>query len=399
VTTGGTAAGDPSGRAAATRKWVAAALGLTVVVDLFFGVGIVAALPKEPARIFIDFFMLWSSARYVLAEGVAGLWTDALNRFQEGLLGGHWNWHPFPYPPLFLLVVVPLGLLPYFAAYLVAMGASAAAFVAAAATRPWKLTTLVLLTSPAALLNALFGHNGFLTAALLAGGARLLRERPVLAGVLFGGLAYKPQLALVVPVALVAARAWRTLASAAATTALLVLASVALFGVGAWIEWIGFLPRFSSGVVEFADIFFPRMASVTPALLRVGLPPAAAFAVQAIVALTALAAVWLAYRRAPESRAAGAVLLAAPFLVTPYAYAYDLPAAAVAVAWLAIGKMRDGASLIERAVLTLGWLVPLAGMFPLPDPLAPAVPLVLAGLLAVAAGEALRPTRVAPGRY
>ena len=37
------------------------------------------------------------------------------------------------------------------------------------------------------------GHNGFLTAALIGSALVVLDRRPVLAGVLFGLIAYKPQ--------------------------------------------------------------------------------------------------------------------------------------------------------------------------------------------------------------
>jgi arabinofuranan 3-O-arabinosyltransferase len=56
----------------------------------------------------------------------------------------------------------------------------------------------------------------------------------VLAGLLIGGLTYKPQFGILLPVALVAAGQWRAIASAAATAVLLAAASVAAFGRTAW---------------------------------------------------------------------------------------------------------------------------------------------------------------------
>ncbi len=44
----------------------------------------------------------------------------------------------------------------------------------------------------------------------MIGACRLLGRRPVLAGVLFGLAAVKPQLGLLVPVALISARQWRS---------------------------------------------------------------------------------------------------------------------------------------------------------------------------------------------
>jgi hypothetical protein len=168
-----------------------------------------------------------------------------------------------------------------------------------------------------------------------------------------------------------------------------VLASAAVFGIEAWREWIAFLPGFSAGVVGFADEFFPKMASLAPALYRAGLPIGAALAVQSVLAAGTLLLVWIVFRRHPNSREAAALLLLAPFLTTPYAYAYDLPAAAVAIVWLVLTKLSTGASLAERIALTLGWLVPLVAIFPPPPLFAPAVPLVLIGVTLVAARAAL----------
>ena len=56
----------------------------------------------------------------------------------------------------------------------------------------------------------------------------------MLAGILFGLLTYKPHLGVVVPFALLALGAWRTIAAATVTAILLIAASVAMFGLDAW---------------------------------------------------------------------------------------------------------------------------------------------------------------------
>ena len=67
--------------------------------------------------------------------------------------------------------------------------------------RGYALTALAL--SPACLINAIGGQNGFLSAALLLGGTLLIDRRPILAGVLFGLLTFKPHLGLVLAFAFV----------------------------------------------------------------------------------------------------------------------------------------------------------------------------------------------------
>ena len=82
--------------------------------------------------------------------------------------------------------------------------------------------------------NAAHGQNGFLSAALIGGGLFAMDARPALAGVLFGAMAFKPHLALVIPFALVFARRWTTLLVAGATAAAFSALSLAAFGAPAW---------------------------------------------------------------------------------------------------------------------------------------------------------------------
>ena len=86
--------------------------------------------------------------------------------------------------------------------------------------RAWagaRVDALAILAFPAFLVNAGHGQNGFLSAALIGGGALCSTSAPLLAGLCLGALVYKPQLAVMIPIALIAARRWTTLAAAAAS--------------------------------------------------------------------------------------------------------------------------------------------------------------------------------------
>ena len=63
------------------------------------------------------------------------------------------------------------------------------------------IATLAL-AFPAVFVNLGHGHNGFLTAALIGFALLWLDRRPVVAGILFGLLAYKPQFGLMIPLVL-----------------------------------------------------------------------------------------------------------------------------------------------------------------------------------------------------
>ena len=68
---------------------------------------------------------------------------------------------------------------------------------------------LLALAFPAVFINLGHGHNGFLTAALFGGALATLERRPLVAGMLFGLLAYKPQFGMLIPLVLLATGRWR----------------------------------------------------------------------------------------------------------------------------------------------------------------------------------------------
>ena len=76
---------------------------------------------------------------------------------------------------------------------------------------------LLALAFPAVYVNLAHGQNGFLSAALLGGSLLILDQRPKLAGVLIGLLAYKPQFGVLIPLVLIATGRWTVIAAAAAT--------------------------------------------------------------------------------------------------------------------------------------------------------------------------------------
>ncbi len=93
---------------------------------------------------------------------------------------------------------------------------------------------VLFLGYPAVMINAGFAQNGFLSTARLGGAAVWLDRRPALAGVCLGCLAYKPQLGIIVPLALAAAGRWRSFAVAAATVAILAGLATVAFGMDIW---------------------------------------------------------------------------------------------------------------------------------------------------------------------
>jgi hypothetical protein len=132
---------------------------------------------------------------------------------------GNVGWAAFFYPPIFLLVCLPLALLPFWWSAVAWIAATAVAvFVAIGPILPRVGSAwLIAVAFPAAWMSAASGQSSVLAAALFTIAARSLDRGPVLAGLCYGCLAVKPQLGLIVPIALIAAGRWRTAAIAALT--------------------------------------------------------------------------------------------------------------------------------------------------------------------------------------
>ena len=302
-----------------------------------------------------DFFALWTYARLVLEHPAAELYDPVrLHALQVALGLAPADWKPFPYPPTFLLLSWPLGLLPPGGAYFAWVGLTLAGFVwAAAGPRFRPAHVLLLLVAPATTVSVVAGQSGFLSGALLVGGMRLVGRRPWLGGMLLGLLTYKPQLGLLVPVALVASGCWRGLLAAGLTTLAMTAAATAAFGVEVWGDWLAALPGYSAGFAARADLL-RLQPTVLANLLLLGVPDAAAHALQWTASAGAAAAAWLAFRRG-VTPAAIAVLIGAGFLANPHAFFYDMPMMTAAV--LLLG---DAPALGEAAFLLLVLCTPAA---------------------------------------
>jgi hypothetical protein len=317
------------GGAAADGPWRwyrAAAIGFAIAFLLLIGKAAWANFANLRATDFVSF---WAAARLAI-EGHAPLAYDVAAHRQVALtaasLGG--NVVPFPYPPPFLLFVVPFGLVPYWLGFVLWLAATGGLYLLA--SRPLT-PPYYALAHPAVALNGMIGQNGFLTAGIFMAGASRLGTAPVLAGAIWGLLAIKPQLALLLPVALIAGREWKAIAGGALSAAALSLLALLLLGTGAWRGFFEILAFYASWMAQGAWPW--RMIASPFGVLRYfQVPQAAALLVHAAIALGAAWVTWRAWaRRLPQRMP---VLAAATLLVSPYALSYDSLLLLVPLAWL-----------------------------------------------------------------
>jgi hypothetical protein len=324
------------------------ALVVGTLFACYLGLYATAILAQPDPFRFGDFFALWSYGK-VLAEHPASELYDAQTLVARQIALGMPSTvsNPFPYPPNFLPVVWPLGQFGYLAGYAVFMALTFGLYLAAVVAgtpRPRLPLLLAAVVAPTSTLTLVAGQSGFLAGALFLGGMRLAPVRPVIGGVLLGLLAYKPQLGLLVPVALVAGGQWRCIAAAAGTVGLMAFATSAAFGWHIWADWLAYLPVYADQFERESTLKLYLMPTLAAALHALSVPNVVVVPAQAALALAAVVWIWRESRRGPSARALLA-LATGTFLAAPHAFVYDLPMFTGAVLLFVEQRLRGSAGI------------------------------------------------------
>ncbi|NTU49626.1 MAG: DUF2029 domain-containing protein [Desulfobulbaceae bacterium] len=330
-----------------------------------------------------DFIAFWAASHLALAGQAQEAYnTSMLFKAQQIAVPASQHGYVWFYPPAFYLVVLPLALLPYIAAYWIFMLSTLGAYLLVL-RRIIRGNTAMWCTAAFSGLwvNLLCGQNAFMTAALAGAALLCIERRPVLAGLFIGLLAaVKPHLALLFPVALLAIGAWRIAITAALTA--ITFTAIGSATLGSTVLK-GFLANlgYARLILENEVTFWTKMPSIFAFGRLLGFPVAWAYLVHFIVAVGAMVLVWLVWRRCQDRNLRGAALMTATFLVSPYVFDYDLAWLAFPIAWLAADGLYNGWLRGEREILVVAWLLPLL-MIPIPGvPPVPVGPLVLCSLL------------------
>ena len=313
-----------------------------------------------------DFLVFWSAAQLVLQGNPLTVYdVAALHRLElvtvpliattQGLL-------PWFYPPTFLPFVLLFGLLPYGLAVFVFFAVSVGSFLwVVSRIAPWRQAWLPCAAFPGIAVVLATGQNALLFAACAGLALTLLRSRPVAAGMLLALLTVKPQLVLMVPVALLCARAWKTLAATAATSLVMAVLALVVFGPESFAAFLR-NTAFARSAVESGAVHLERMPTLFSMVKMLHGGVILAYGLHAIGAVAACTVVAYAWSRPCSFALQAAALLIAGMLASPYLYDYDLAFVGLAIAWLATYGWRQGWLRGERELLILLWLLPLGGM-------------------------------------
>jgi len=268
-----------------------------------------------------------------------------------------YGWH---YPPLFLFAAAALALLPYGWALFAWMALTLPAYLAVIRTIvPRPETAVLALAFPAVFVNLGHGQNGFLTAALLGGALLLLDRKPILAGVLIGLLAYKPQFGVLIPLVLAATGRWRAFAAAGAAVIAACAATYAVFGVESWLAFAESTGFTRAVVLEAGGTGWHKIQSIFSAMRMWGGSVESAYAAQfAMGAAVAASLVWL-WRSVAAFPLKAAALATGSLLATPYVLDYDMVVLALPIAFVAAHGLDKGFRDYEISILAAAWVAPL----------------------------------------
>jgi hypothetical protein len=316
-----------------------------------------------------DFAVYYIFARVGIDHGWGSLYDYGAIR-QEWLALGSAFLYPPLYPPTLAWFVAPFAALPFatgYALWNVLLMASLLVtwwFTVPPSSRLVRLGHLAFAVAlPSVALGLLLGQVVIVVAATVSISWWLLRRnRPLAAGLVLSLIALKPQLALLVPVALLVAGQWRTFLGWAAGSLVMLGAALATIGIGG-LQTYAFLLA-GSAHYRGAMMVYPQLT--LPGFLGSG--PVAALVQGLVIAIT-LVLVWR--RRGsglefPFSAGLCGSLLIASFL-HPQDVAVLLPAA-----WLWLRTAPRG---VERVLGLTGFVAALGLTTPLP------LLLVLAGWL------------------
>ena len=329
-----------------------------------------------------DILAFWTASGLALGgEALSVYDATRMQAVQAGAMGiapgGHFPWL---YPPTYLLFVLPLGLLAYPLAWAAWVAATGTAYLLALRPVLGRLVVPVALGAPAAFWCIVFGQNGFLTAALMAGALVLLDRRPLAAGVLVGLLTIKPQFGLLLALVLLGTGRWPAVAGAVLGAAGLALAATLAFGWDLWPAFLAVSAGGTGGLLMSGVAGWSKLQTVFALAQGLLGDRVLALAVHGVVGLGVAWLVLRLWRQPARPGLRNAALVAGSVLVSPYAYVYDAPILVAAAAFLLRDMLDHGMRRGEAALLGLALLLPagLVWLGSLPGPLAGAIILALA---------------------
>ncbi|HEY3638941.1 MAG TPA: glycosyltransferase family 87 protein [Rhizomicrobium sp.] len=340
-----------------------------------------------------DFLVYWTAGIAALqGKALAVYSVPAFHVMQVSHSGPFLDFYYWNYPPVVFFVLAVLGLLPFvFAFVLWVVGTGAACALTLGKVAAERTAILAALASPAFLLTAYVGQNGFLTAALMGGFLLCLPARPLAAGVLLALLTYKPQFGILIPLALIAGGYWRAMGWAIAVTVITGAASALVFGAESYIVFIRSLSFVSHSYLTLGGEGWSKIESIYSVSRFLGANDTGGWVAQFLLTAVCAIGIFRLWRSSLPFSLKAAGLVVAAMLSTPYLHEYDFPVLLTAFAFLYRHQPFDRGE--WAAVLVANLMI--AGFFGQWAPIGPFIVLI-AGAMVIRRAMSFQSSETAP---
>jgi hypothetical protein len=282
-----------------------------------------------------DWAPLWSAGRLAW-EAQSRIYDFGLIAKLQHVAVGGVDFHPFIYPPSALLLIAPIASLPFWPSLALVAGGSL--IWLAATSRRIGADSVLLLLAPPVFMAAIVGQASLFVIGMVVLACCLLDKQEGAAGALLALAALiKPTLLVMAPLALVAGRHWQALGSATLVGFAGLAATILLFGMETWFDWLHAIPVFQ----QMFDDYPPLVRNaVTPYALaaRLGF---ASWAIVVACGIIAAILAWKGFARRIDPASRSVLLMGGGLLLTPYAMNYELAALAPAILAMARERLRD----------------------------------------------------------
>lgn len=311
----------------------------------------------------VDFGVYYTAGQMARSGDVANLYNTAI---QHAALEINLNRilppAPWLYPPTFLLLIAPLSTLPYTTALVTWLIITFALAIFALYLLVPKRKSLALLAIgfPGVLMNLRWGQNGFLNTALLGFGLYFLESNPIAAGLMFGLLTYKPQIALFAFLVLFISKKWRVLTWAVVFSISFALLSGVVFGLDTWVQ---FSQTFSTSAKGLLDNTFFGLAGVQPSMFinlsLAGIKDSINYIVLGVTGIAVAGATGWVWKHTERIALKATTLCAGTFLIIPYFLQYDLMILSIPLVLLAYDCIEYGSRPADFLLLFVLWTIPI----------------------------------------
>lgn len=275
-----------------------------------------------------DFAPFWLAARNAL-DRLIEYDQAAFHRLVASVFGQPSPSYSFLYPPTYVLLIAPLGLLPFqFAGVLWIAGGIATYLIGMRCLFGASTAFLPLIAFGGAFQTIMCGQNGLYATGLFTLALANATRRPLLAGACAALLSTKPQMAVTLPFLFILQGQRRALIAAILFTVALAMLSLAIFGADAWMRFL------SLGDETMRINVGGYRQSVYNIIANSGGLHSDGLTLQAL-AVAFVVFCFVTIRRHPLSPQALAALGgAATPLISPFFLDYDFVIMAPAIAWL-----------------------------------------------------------------